>query len=486
MDLFELMEEADALEASDLYLIAGAIPAIALNGRLLVPKASGGLRLTPRQSVEFARKIMNPEQWDELLVKRELNLAYMMKGKMRFRVNVLWQRGTVGMVLRRVVEDIPTMRRLGLPPVLRNVALSDRGIVFVTGATGSGKSTTMAAMIDYRNHLLSGHIVTIEDPIEFIHRHRRSIVTQREVGIDTKSYEEALRNTLRQAPNVISIGEIRDSDTVRFALHAAETGHLVFATLHSTNTVQTIKRILNFFPIDVHDRVLIQLAHNLTAIISQRLLRGRQGGRVCAAEVLMNSPRVEDLIVRGEPDRLREHLTLEHDDGTQSFDLALYRLAKRGLITEENAVQHANSSNDLHLKFRGMGVRPASSWERLEDPWTQIQDDFGYPADYVVPPEQVDGTGIYTNEGVPTPEPPPLSFAASASGKAAPMGAPARVAVADDDPLPGSDDAVATGPRPSVAERYREILERASREVARPTLTPPVREDIDSDLSELD
>ncbi|MDK2972663.1 MAG: twitching motility protein PilU [Candidatus Sumerlaeota bacterium] len=476
MELLTLLREADEKDASDLYLIAGAVPAMSLYGRFMAPDGCAGERLSPSRAIEFARQVMTPEQWEALLEKREANLAYMTPWRSRFRVNVLWQRGHVGMVLRRVVENIPTLRMLGLPPVLRNIALAERGIVLITGATGSGKSTTMASMIDYRNHLLTGHVVTIEDPIEFLYRHRRSIVTQREVGIDTHSFGEALRNSLRQAPNVISIGEMRDEDSVKFSMHAAETGHLVFATLHSTNAVSAVKRLLNFFPSEMHERLLIGLSTNLTAVISQRLVRGKHGGRSCATEVMTNSPRARDLISRGETDKLREHINSEHHDGTQSMDLALYRLVRRGQISDEDALQNANSENDLRLRLGGVGISPGSSWEDLQDPWVSIPEDYIFPEDFNPPAEQAFAPDSYNNEGAANFDTGTASGISPARPDLAVKKHPEKTEKKTERRHEPPEEHADGDPesRESVVARYKDVIQQAtSKAVAPPPAAPP-------------
>lgn len=403
MRLDDLLREVAEARGSDLYLAAGAVPCMNCEGVYRPLVGAQGKRLTTDQAAEFARQALTERQWKDFEDKLEANLAYMSQHTGRFRVNLFWQRGSIAMVCRRVIMDIPTMRSLGLPPVLRGVALSDRGIVLVTGSTGSGKSTTLASMIDYRNHLRSGHIVTIEDPVEFVYRHRRSIVTQREVGIDTLSFHEALKNTLRQAPQVICIGEMRDAETVQFAMHAAETGHLVFATLHSTNAVLALERILHFYPGEMKEQILMQLSLNLSAVICQRLVQKIGGGRVAAHEIMLNTPRFQDLIGKGEMGNIRQSLGQENQDGFTHFDRSLYRLHKMGKVTMEDALKAAESANDLQLKFRGIGVTQGSSWTDFSDPWAGVTGDYD-------PPTHLPGgtvmrdpsaTGHYSNESAP-------------------------------------------------------------------------------------
>ena len=270
----------------------------------------------------------------------------------RFRVNVFKQRGEVGMVIRAIRTDIPSIEDLQLPPVLKEVITSPRGLVLVVGSTGSGKSTTLASMIDHRNSTTSGHILTIEDPIEYLHRHKKSIVNQREVGLDTHSFHAALKNAMREAPDVILIGEIRDATTMEAAIAFAETGHICLATLHSNNADQTIERILNFFPEGAHKNVLMNLALNLKAVVSQRLVVGVDGRRMPAAEVLINTPMIRDLLRRGQVHEIKMAMEESLEDGMQSFDQCLFRLYKEGKIEMEEALKAADSRDGLALKFR--------------------------------------------------------------------------------------------------------------------------------------
>lgn len=461
MELHELLKEVSQRNASDLYLIAGAVPAMTVDGVVRIPKASDGKRITPELTHRFARQLMTDWHWDEFERRRELNMAYMVPEIGRFRVNILWQRGSIGIVVRRIVENIPTLQELGLPPVLREIALADRGIVIISGATGSGKSTTMASMIDFRNHLMTGHIVTVEDPIEFVYTHKRSIVTQRELGTDTLSVEEALRNSLRQAPSVISIGEMRDAETVKFALHASETGHLVFATLHSTNATLTLERVLHFFPGAAHEQVLMQMALNLRAVVCQRLIPRINDGRACAVEILANSPRAQDLIIKGDMRGLRDFIKSGMHEGSESFDLSLYRLTKKGVITKEDALRYSDSFNELEMKFRGLGIVPGSAWEDLSDPWQQTSADFDWPEAYVGSTEKLMAERhSYSNEGAAmapsgdsgiTPQIPGAAFSRDGGrAKPPPAGVP---------------------PTRGVATRYRDMIEAATREP-----TPPPKE----------
>jgi twitching motility protein PilU len=273
----------------------------------------------------------------------------------RFRVNIFTQRGTIAMVIRRIKVRIPTLAELGLPEGLGKLLLRERGLILMTGATGSGKSTSLAAMIDYRNENLGGHIITIEDPVEFIHPHKKCLISQREVGVDSKSFHIALKNTLRQAPKIIYIGEIRDSDTMGFAMHAAETGHLVLGTLHSNNANQTLERILNFFPQEYHEQLLLQLGLNLQAIISQRLVRKRGGGRTAVLEIMINTPLIAEMITKGNIQGLKTAMANSTSEGSQTFDQHLFRLWKEGVVEEEEAFRMADSANNLRLMMRGIG-----------------------------------------------------------------------------------------------------------------------------------
>ena len=372
-----MLKELVEHDGSDLYLAVGAYPAINKDGRLIGLK-SAPYRLDPETTEHYARMIVPQSKWDEFEEELEANLAYMDQEIGRFRVNICWQRGSVSLVMRRVKMEIPTIKSLGLPPILRNIALEDRGIVIVTGATGHGKSTTMAAMLNYRNHLRTGHIVTIEDPIEFLYQHQRSIITQREVGIDTSSFEEALKNTLRQAPQVIVIGELRDSETVQFAIHASETGHLVFVTLHSTNATVTIDRILNFFPGEMAEQMLASLASNLRAVVAQRLIPKIDGGRVACVEIMNNTPTVTNMIQKGELSAIRRDvLDLENQEGNLSVDRSVYKLIKRGIVSVEEGLGAAESANDVQLKLRGIGL--GNAWDDLSSGWENVEGDYDPP-----------------------------------------------------------------------------------------------------------
>lgn len=353
MDEFEvtdLLHKMAQAGGSDIYIAAWAPPRMNVEGRIqdLAPDP-----LTPERTQKLIRQLLTEEQWTEFYRTRELNMAFSLPQVARFRVNVYFQRGTVAAVIRQIRMNIPNFEQLHLPPVLADLIMSPRGFILVTGATGTGKSTTMAAMIDYRAALLDGHMVTVEDPIEYVFQHRKSLITQREVGIDTFSFKEALKNTLRQSPNVIYIGELRDTETVEFALHSAETGHLVLATLHSTNASQTIERILNFFPKDYHRQILLQLSYNLKAIISQRLIPAESGVRWPVLEILINSALIQELLQKGEIGQLKNVMEAGRHEGMQTFDIDLKDLVEKGIISEEKALGYADSPSDLRLKLRG-------------------------------------------------------------------------------------------------------------------------------------
>jgi twitching motility protein PilU len=354
------------VDASDLYLTVGSPPVFRVEG---VATPADEPPLMPHDTAAIAEEAMNePRQREEFARMKEMNLALSLSGRGRFRCNIFQQRSTIGLVIRQIKLNVPTIEDLGLPEVLEDIALTKRGLVLVTGATGSGKSTTLAAMIDSRNSTTPGHIVTIEDPIEFMHRHKKSIITQREVGFDTLSFHEALRNTLRQAPDVILIGEVRDDLTMGAAITFAETGHLCLATLHSNNANQTIERIINFFPAERHAEIFLQLSLNLRAIIAQRLIPGVNGRRVAALEILLDTPRVKDLVKKGDVDTLKEALEQGTNEGCQTFDEALFRLARDGRIDNEQALVNADSANNLRLRLRnvemarGKGAEAAPSF----------------------------------------------------------------------------------------------------------------------------
>lgn len=350
LEIVKLLEKMVQVRGSDIFIASGAPPRMNVEGKLQDLSTEP---LSPDDTKQIIRQMLTEEQWNLFLKQRELNIAYSLSKVARFRVNVYLQRGTVASVIRQIRVKIPEFEELHLPPLLEELILSPRGLILVTGATGTGKSTTMAAMIDFRASKLDGHIVTVEDPIEFVFQHRKSLVTQREVGMDTFSFKEALKNSLRQAPNVIYIGELRDAETVEFALHSAETGHLVLSTLHSTNATQTIERVLNFFSREYHQQVLAQLSYNLKAIISQRLIPSESGNRIPILEILINSAFVQELIHKGELGQLKKVMESGRQEGMQTFDLHLKELVGQGIISEEKAMIYADSPSDLRLKLRG-------------------------------------------------------------------------------------------------------------------------------------
>ena len=350
LEMTKLLEKMVEAGGSDIFIVSGAPPRMNVEGKLHDLSTEP---LSPDDTKQVIRQILTEEQWNLFLKQRELNIAYSLSKVARFRVNVYLQRGTVASVIRQIRVKIPEFEELHLPPLLGQLVLSPRGLILVTGATGTGKSTTMAAMIDFRASKTDGHIVTVEDPIEYVFQHGKSLVTQREVGIDTFSFREALKNMLRQAPNVIYIGELRDAETVEFALHSAETGHLVLSTLHSTNAPQTIERVLNFFSREYQHQVLMQLSYNLKAIISQRLIPSESGNRIPILEILINTAFVQELIHKGELGQLKKVMESGKQEGMQTFDLHLKELVEEGVISEEKAWSYADSPSDLRLKLRG-------------------------------------------------------------------------------------------------------------------------------------
>lgn len=336
-------------KGSDLYLATGAPPCAKFEGEL---KSIGSEALAPGEIAEIANELMDETQREEFARDLEMNLAVSLPGVGRFRVNIFRQRNEVSLVARFIVMDIPQWQDLGLPEILSDLIMRKRGLILFVGATGSGKSTSLAAMIDYRNSNTSGHIVTIEDPVEFVHRHKKSIVNQREVGVDTRNWHNALKNTLRQAPDVILIGEIRDRETMEHAISFAETGHLCISTLHANNANQALDRIINFFPEEKRQQLLMDLSLNLQAFVSQRLIPNKQGGRSAAVEVMLGSPTIKELILRGDIGGLKEIMEKSKDRGMKTFDMALFDLCSAGEITEEEALRNADSQNNLRLKLK--------------------------------------------------------------------------------------------------------------------------------------
>jgi twitching motility protein PilU len=339
-----------AKKASDLFITSGFPPAMKIDGKLTPVTAQA---LTSQQAKEIARSIMNDKQAAEFDATRECNFAIGMPNVARFRVNAFVQRGSTGLVFRTITTKIPKFEDLGLPEILKDIALTKRGLVIFVGGTGSGKSTSLAAMVGYRNENSYGHIITIEDPIEFVHDHKNCIVTQREVGVDTDSWYAALKNTLRQAPDVILIGEIRDRETMDYAIAFAETGHLCMATLHANSTNQALDRIINFFPEERRHQLLMDLSLNTRAFVSQRLIPKKEGkGRAAAMEIMINSPLISDLIFKGEVHEIKEIIAKSRELGMQTFDQALFDLHESGQITYEDALRNADSVNDIRLKIK--------------------------------------------------------------------------------------------------------------------------------------
>jgi twitching motility protein PilU len=350
MDFDALLKLMVHKNASDLFITAGVAPSMKVNGKIApVTQAT----LTPSQAREIVMSIMTPAQREEFEQNHECNFAISASGVGRFRVSAFQQRNHAGMVLRKIEVNIPSFEDLNLPPILKELAMTKRGLIIFVGATGSGKSSSLAAMIGFRNKNSTGHIITIEDPIEFIHNHAGCIVTQREVGLDTESFEVALKNTLRQAPDVILIGEIRTRETMDHAIAFAETGHLCLATLHANNANQAMDRIINFFPEDRRDQLLMDLSLNTKAFIAQQLIPTPDGqGRMLAAEVMINTPLMSDLIRKGEIHKMKELMAKSRQIGMQTFDQALFDLYKAGSITYEDAINHADSANELRLMIK--------------------------------------------------------------------------------------------------------------------------------------
>lgn len=377
MDFEKLLQIMVEKGGSDLFITAGVPPSIKIHGKILpVTKNS----LTPEQCREIVFDTMSEKQRDEFTEKNECNFAISARGIGRFRVSAFSQRNLCGMVLRRIETQIPRTEDLGLPEIINNLAMTKRGLIIFVGATGTGKSTSLAAMIGHRNRNSKGHIISIEDPIEYIHQHESCIVTQREVGLDTDSFEVALKNTLRQAPDVIMIGEIRSKETMEYAVTFAETGHLCLATLHANNANQALDRIINFFPPEQHNQIWMDLSLNLKAIVAQQLVPTPDGkGRRAVIEVLLNTPLCADLIRKKEVHKLKELMTKSRDVGMQTFDQALYDLYAAGEITYEDALAYADSANDLRLLIK-LGSDAATPGELSSSTNNlSIQEDLDYP-----------------------------------------------------------------------------------------------------------
>jgi len=348
--MFDLLRLMVSKGGSDLFITAGFPPAVKIDGKM-TPVSSQPL--APSHTVDLARSIMNDKQTAGFELTREANFAISPGDLGRFRVSAFVQMGSVGMVLRVITTTIPRLEDLDLPPILADIIMAKRGLVIMVGATGSGKSTTMAAMVGYRNEHSYGHIITIEDPVEFVHPHKNCVITQREVGVDTDSFETALKNSLRQAPDVIQIGEIRDRETMEHAISFAETGHLCLATLHANSANQAIDRIINFFPEERRAQLLMDLSLNLKGMVSQRLIpRKESKGRVVAIEIMLNSPLISDLVFKGQVHEIKEIMKKSRELGMQTFDQALFDLHEADKITYEDALRNADSVNDLRLAIK--------------------------------------------------------------------------------------------------------------------------------------
>lgn len=351
--MFDLLRLMTSKNGSDLFITAGFPPAIKIDGKV-TPVSNQAL--TANHTLELARSIMNDKQTASFEFTKECNFAISPGDLGRFRVSALVQLGNVAMVLRTITTTIPKLEDLGLPPALKEVVMTKRGLVIMVGATGSGKSTTLAAMLGYRNENSYGHIITIEDPVEYVHPHKNCIITQREIGVDTESWEVALKNTLRQAPDVIQIGEIRDRETMDHAIAFAETGHLCLATLHANSANQALDRIINFFPEERRQQLLMDLSLNLKSLISQRLIPMKDSkGRCVAIEILLNTPLISDLIFKGNVHEIKEIMKKSRELGMQTFDQALFDLYEQDKITYEDALRNADSINDLRLAIKLQG-----------------------------------------------------------------------------------------------------------------------------------
>ena len=348
--VFDLLRLMLGKKASDMFITAGFPPAMKVDGKMTPVNSQV---LSPQQAREICRSIMNDKQAAEFDATNECNFAIGIPNVARFRVNAFVQRGSVGLVFRTINSKIPTFEELGLPAVLKDIAMTKRGLVVFVGGTGSGKSTSLAAMVGYRNEHSHGHIITIEDPVEFMHEHKNCVITQREVGVDTDSWQAALKNTLRQAPDVILIGEIRDRETMDYAIAFAETGHLCMSTLHANSTNQALDRIINFFPEERRQQLLMDLSLNVRAFVSQRLIPKIDGiGRIAAVEIMLNTPLITDLIFKGDVHEIKSVIAKSRELGMQTFDQSLFDLHEAGEISYEDALRNADSVNDLRLRFK--------------------------------------------------------------------------------------------------------------------------------------
>ena len=364
MEILDYLKVMIEKSASDLYLTVASPPVYRIEG---VMEPIGDHAFSAEELETLARATMSEKQWSDFSQRNEMDLSLVLSVPRlsRFRVNVLRQRGSAALVIRRIKYEIKTLDELALPAILKDLSIKKRGLVLVVGATGTGKSTTLAAMIDYRNSDGPGHIVTVEDPIEFVHKHKKCLVTQRELGFDTYSFSEALKRAVRQAPDVVMIGEVRDSESMEAAIGFADTGHLCLATLHSSNAYQTFERILNFFPETRHPQILMQLSLNLRGIVSQRLIPAVEGRRVPALEVLIDTPRIKDLIMAGEINQLLDGMEHGVHEGCQTFEQALFTLYKQGKITLEQALANSDSPNNLRLKIKLDETKGADALKQL-------------------------------------------------------------------------------------------------------------------------
>ena len=360
-------------QASDLYFVTAAPPNMKVQGKTTAI-AKNAFHTGQVQSLAYS--LLNDEQIRDFEINREMNLGFTLAGVGRFRVNIFIQRSEVSMVIRYIKWDIPTIEELGLPQILKKIVMNQTGLVLIVGSTGSGKSTTLASMINYRNGLEGGHILTIEDPIEFVFKHDKSIVSQREVGIDTLTYENALREALREAPEVIMIGEARDSETMKAAINFADTGHLCLTTLHAVNSNQAMDRMMNMFPTDMHRQLLMDLSLNLKAVISQRLVPGMKGKLACAVEVMVNTPYIKELLREGNFNQIKEIMEKGDTTGMQTFDQSLYNLYKADKISIKNALIYADSSTNLEWKINFGGSQKKNNTDQQDD-----QEDLTLPSE---------------------------------------------------------------------------------------------------------